>query len=170
MFLPQQLHMNLVVLIACQDSQNETPSTINLNPDLHVLVGSFAACVTAPQFLSWGCSSSEIGIYVLATMERKPRICVWWNGRGGVVGTWCKKPDRNMISNMSRCKTWYCWTLNPRIAGFIVIMLAFFHDECHCHQLKQVGHIHLQGLGEGTSMYQNVLGVGRWWGCGKGGM
>lgn len=32
-----------------QDSQNEVPSIINLNPDLHVLIVSFAACVTAPR-------------------------------------------------------------------------------------------------------------------------
>lgn len=48
MFLGQQFHMNLVILIVCQDSQNEIPSAINMNPDMHVLVGSFAACVTAP--------------------------------------------------------------------------------------------------------------------------
>ena len=40
--------MNLVIFVVCQDSQNESPSAINMNPDLHVLVGSFAAGVTAP--------------------------------------------------------------------------------------------------------------------------
>ena len=71
--------MNLVIFISCQDSQNEIPSTINLNPDLHVLVGSLAACVTALDCTTY--FSLEV-----APPPKSASMC-WlpWSGNLGLV-------------------------------------------------------------------------------------